>query len=38
MREVNKQIVVEVRSLLDLQWGSEQIAFQLLIGYETIYY
>jgi IS30 family transposase len=37
-REVDEQIVLEVRSLLALQWSPEQIASQLPISYETIYY
>jgi IS30 family transposase len=37
-REVDEQIVLEVRSLLALQWSPEQIASQLTISHETIYY
>jgi IS30 family transposase len=37
-REVDEQIVLEVRSLLALQWSPEQIASQLPISHETIYY
>ena len=37
-REVDEQIVLEVRSLLGLQWSPEQIASQLPISHETIYH
>ena len=37
-REVDEQIVLKVRSLHGLQWSPEQIAIQMPISHETIYY
>ena len=37
-REVDEHIVIQVRSLLGLQWSPEQIASQLPISHETIYH
>ena len=34
---INEQILLQVRSLLSLQWSPEQIASQLQISHETIY-
>ena len=34
---VDEQILIQVRSLLGLQWSPEQIASQLPISHETIY-
>lgn len=34
---IEEQILLQVRSLLDLQWSPEQIASQLPISHETIY-
>ena len=37
-KEVDEHIVIQVRSLLGLQWSPEQIASQLPISHETIYH